>query len=196
MWPVIVVFAALGSVALALGASVDTRLPVPSFDPSLTCLTRKASRYHFKGRFDAFSVLNSPRSNAARDDCDSPCSRRDNGDAYAEMSNGYVNSGDTKLTDARPTNSMTEANGVALDTSLGEKGYYICSTDRTGVLICNYGFCSTDHYCGNDKECSDDSASCETHPSSTQPGELAAGFLGRAVESVLHNLAARARGSN
>jgi hypothetical protein len=44
-----------------------------------------------------------------------------------------------------------------------QPGTYECSNDRTGVLICRFGFCSTDHYCSSKKgeSCHDDCACCK-----------------------------------
>ncbi|EMD96083.1 hypothetical protein COCC4DRAFT_122724, partial [Bipolaris maydis ATCC 48331] len=41
-----------------------------------------------------------------------------------------------------------------------EKKRYECSNDRTCVLICRYGFCSTEHYCKKGTRCSDKCACC------------------------------------
>ncbi|KAF1831114.1 hypothetical protein BDW02DRAFT_633105 [Decorospora gaudefroyi] len=35
----------------------------------------------------------------------------------------------------------------------GRKKRYECSDDRTGVLVCQYGFCQTDHYCKRGTSC-------------------------------------------
>ncbi|KAH9875189.1 hypothetical protein J1614_004679 [Plenodomus biglobosus] len=45
-----------------------------------------------------------------------------------------------------------------------EDKHYICSKDRTSVLICRYGFCSTDRYCNLDgpgASCHDDCTCCK-----------------------------------
>ncbi|EOA91009.1 uncharacterized protein SETTUDRAFT_25103 [Exserohilum turcica Et28A] len=47
------------------------------------------------------------------------------------------------------------------DTQAQENKRYECSKDHTGVLICRYGFCSTDHYCKKNTKCSDKCACCK-----------------------------------
>jgi hypothetical protein len=46
-----------------------------------------------------------------------------------------------------------------------EDKHYGCSKDLNRVLICKYGFCSTDHYCKTTEVCSIQSLTCE--PKST-----------------------------
>lgn len=41
------------------------------------------------------------------------------------------------------------------------KKSYECSNDQTRVLVCKYGFCSTDHYCRKGTKCSDKCACCK-----------------------------------
>ncbi|RMZ74242.1 hypothetical protein GMOD_00003250 [Pyrenophora seminiperda CCB06] len=41
------------------------------------------------------------------------------------------------------------------------KKTYQCSNDHTGVLVCQYGFCSTDHYCNKGTTCRDRCACCK-----------------------------------
>lgn len=47
------------------------------------------------------------------------------------------------------------------DLEVEAKTSYECSNDRTGVLVCKYGFCSTDHYCRKGTKCSDKCACCK-----------------------------------
>ncbi|CBX93241.1 hypothetical protein IAQ61_008959 [Plenodomus lingam] len=45
-----------------------------------------------------------------------------------------------------------------------ENKHYVCSKDRASVLICRYGFCSTDYYCnikGSGSYCHDDCICCK-----------------------------------
>ncbi|KAF2130832.1 hypothetical protein P153DRAFT_355654 [Dothidotthia symphoricarpi CBS 119687] len=42
-----------------------------------------------------------------------------------------------------------------------ENKKYICSSDRASILICRYGFCSTDKYCKKGAECWDDCTCCK-----------------------------------
>ncbi|KAL1792771.1 hypothetical protein ACET3X_009278 [Alternaria dauci] len=37
---------------------------------------------------------------------------------------------------------------------------YECSNDHTGVLVCQYGFCQTDHYCKKGTKCRDNCSCC------------------------------------
>ncbi|EUC38989.1 hypothetical protein COCCADRAFT_81677, partial [Bipolaris zeicola 26-R-13] len=54
--------------------------------------------------------------------------------------------------------AMAKKDALAFDDK--EKKRYECSNDRTGVLICRYGFYSTDHYCKKGTRCSDRCACC------------------------------------
>ena len=47
------------------------------------------------------------------------------------------------------------------DVDTAAKKTYECSDDHTGVLVCQYGFCSTDHYCKKGMRCSDGCACCK-----------------------------------
>ncbi|KAG9185272.1 hypothetical protein G6011_07816 [Alternaria panax] len=41
-----------------------------------------------------------------------------------------------------------------------DKKTYECSNDHTGVLVCQYGFCQTDHYCKKGTKCRDNCSCC------------------------------------
>jgi hypothetical protein len=45
--------------------------------------------------------------------------------------------------------------------SAKKKEHKECSNDHTGVLICRFGFCSTDLYCKRGESCHDDCACCK-----------------------------------
>ncbi|KAE8853575.1 hypothetical protein HRS9122_00567 [Pyrenophora teres f. teres] len=56
-------------------------------------------------------------------------------------------------------NPFVPATGINKDDTATKKTYE-CSNDHTGVLICHYGFCSTDHYCKKGTMCSDTCGCC------------------------------------
>ncbi|KAI1514242.1 hypothetical protein Ptr86124_006872 [Pyrenophora tritici-repentis] len=56
------------------------------------------------------------------------------------------------------TNQLISS-GINKDDTVTEKTYE-CSNDHTGVLVCQYGFCSTDHYCKKGIRCSDNCSCC------------------------------------
>ena len=76
-----------------------------------------------------------------------------------------------------------------------EDKHYDCSKDLNSVLICNYGFCSTNHYCKNTEVCSIQSFTCE--PKSTlvqnRDAEIQAG--GSHIEDATLTLAAKSHDS-
>ncbi|KAI4625585.1 hypothetical protein J4E80_002717 [Alternaria sp. BMP 0032] len=54
-----------------------------------------------------------------------------------------------------------EKRDVDSDVHIEDKKTYECAKDRTGVLVCQYGFCQTDHYCKRGWKCRDKCNCCK-----------------------------------
>ncbi|KAI4907321.1 hypothetical protein J4E90_009824 [Alternaria incomplexa] len=55
----------------------------------------------------------------------------------------------------------SEKRDVDFDVHIEDKKTYECAKDRTGVLVCQYGFCQTDHYCKKGWKCRDNCNCCK-----------------------------------
>ena len=156
------ILVALSSVALAPDAPVSTHDPVFCVKPSLLGFRVKTSEHYCE--HSAYELYDSSSSESSSElhICDASCHRRYNGVVNINMGGSTVKTECSYSFDSKLPTSMSGANLVDQDISPGEDKHYICSTDRTGILICRYGFCSTDRYCRRDEECSGDSASCES----------------------------------
>ncbi|KAH6870732.1 hypothetical protein BKA58DRAFT_182583 [Alternaria rosae] len=55
----------------------------------------------------------------------------------------------------------SEKREIESEVDIEEKKTYQCAKDRTGVLVCQYGFCQTDHYCNRGWKCRDNCKCCK-----------------------------------
>jgi hypothetical protein len=76
-----------------------------------------------------------------------------------------------------------------------EDKHYGCSKDLTSVLICKYGFCSTDHHCKNTELCSIQSLTCEPKSTLVQNREAEIQAGGSHIEDATLTLAAKSHDS-
>lgn len=82
------------------------------------------------------------------DTCESFCFLHDNSAACVDM-------------DAPPVPKVpVSAKVAARSASFEENEHNECSKDHTGVLICKFGFCSTNYYCKASDACQDGSFVC------------------------------------
>lgn len=97
------------------------------------------------------------------DFCEVHCFKHKEGAACVDMGAviGEVPSDNEAPTRKDPV-SAEDLKVAARDASLQENKHYVCSKNRRSVLICRYGFCSTDHYCKSNEECKYESVSCES----------------------------------
>lgn len=63
--------------------------------------------------------------------------------------------------DKRETNAVKVVDLKARKDKPQENKYYICSSNGASVLVCRYGFCSTDHYCTDGAWCHGDCTCCK-----------------------------------
>jgi len=55
----------------------------------------------------------------------------------------------------------SEKRDVDSEVHIEDKKTYECAKNRTGVLVCQYGFCQTDHYCKKGWKCRDNCNCCK-----------------------------------
>lgn len=149
-----ILFSGLNLIALASTATVES---VESAEPSsldgpITFWRDTQTRKHHCDGRDVIRC-ETPRARVGEgcitiDTCESFCFLHDNGAACVDM--------DAPLISKVPVSGKVAARAASPD----EDEHNECSKDRTGVLICRYGFCSTDYYCKAGYECQDNSFTC------------------------------------
>lgn len=148
------VLTVLGLTALASSAPTDT----PITDSTAIWQNTPIQKYYCKGKDIIRCQTMTEDSCIVMGFCDARCSLHGNGVICVDMS-------------APPTPkvpvSAFESKIASRNASPQENKHGECSEDRTGVLICAYGFCSTDHYCKAGDECKDGSFSCAPKSLST-----------------------------
>src|SRR5690242_7581985 len=148
------VLTGVGLVALALSAPTDISNPTLSTG-SLATLWRdtKMQKYHCVDEDIVRCEMAAGGSCLTINSCQSYCSKNEQGAVcvdMAEVIEGVV-SDNGKSTLKAPVPKIDRL--TARDASPQEDKHYVCSKDRRNVLICRYGFCSTDYYCKSDEEC-------------------------------------------
>lgn len=144
--------AGLGLVALTSSTPVDTGSPHSVTGSTTFWENTQTQEYHCKGKDVIHCETTAGGTCIAMDPCEAYCFLHDNGAACVDM-------GEPPVIPKVPV-SASEAKIAARDASSQKNEHNECSKDRTGVLICRYGFCSTDHYCKAGDECKDGSFSC------------------------------------
>ena len=141
----------LGLIALASSAPVESSNPSSVAAPITFWQDTQTQHYHCDGRDVIRCETSSAKvANACIpiDTCAPFCFLHDNGAACVDMG-------------APPVPKVPVPVKVAARAASSDKNEHNeCSKDRTGVLICKYGFCSTDYYCKAGFECQDDSFTC------------------------------------
>lgn len=158
-----IVLTCLGLATLALSAPTDTGNPALSTG-SLATLWRdtKTQRYHCVDKDIIRCEMAAGGSCLSINFCQSYCSKHEQGAVCvdtAEVTEGVV------IDNGKPTlkAQVPKVDRItARDASPQEDKHYVCSKDRRSVLICRFGFCSTDYYCKSDEECKDRSVSCQS----------------------------------
>ncbi|KAJ4989304.1 hypothetical protein SVAN01_05209 [Stagonosporopsis vannaccii] len=159
------VLVGLGLVALALSTPTSADgATFTSGPPATTWQGTHMQRYHCVGK----DVIQCETAAGGRclaiDPCKLSCFERDK--SALCISNGEFN--DNKKSIPGGPVPMADLKIAARKASPHENKHCICSKDRRGVLICKYGFCSTDQYCKSNEECKDESVSCESKSPSAQ----------------------------
>ncbi|KAJ4381151.1 hypothetical protein N0V86_003498 [Didymella sp. IMI 355093] len=140
----------LGLIALASSAPTGTGDPSSAAVPITSWLNTQTQKYHCEGK-DVIRCETTARGTCiAMYPCKKYCFLHDNGAACVDMGAPPV----------KVAVSIFEAKIAARAVSSEMNEHNECSKDCTGVLICRYGFCSTDYYCKSGDECNDGSFSC------------------------------------
>jgi hypothetical protein len=156
------VFARITLVALTLSVPTDPNVFRSATIPTTAWDNTQTGKYHCEGK-NVIQCENTIRGVCSViGHCDSYCFTREQGTSCVDMGAPVVSASNDIVT-------IPNAPGLAPDTSLATRDAspqedmdYTCSRNRSSVLICKYGFCSTDHYCGSGNECKDDCKCCRS----------------------------------
>ena len=163
------ILAGLCLVALALSAPVDMGSPTSTTGLATFWEGKQTQKYHCEGKDFIHCETIARGTCLTIDRCEAYCFNYDKGAACVDLGEATVKtSSDIDTTVSKVPVPAFDITFTTRDISPQEDKHYVCSKDRTGVLICRYGFCSTDHYCKSDEECKDDSVSCESKSPSAQ----------------------------
>jgi hypothetical protein len=152
-----ILLSGLDLIALASSASVKTGNPSSVAAPITFWRDTQTQKHHCDGR--DIIRCETPEAKVGGicttiDTCESFCFIHDNGAACVNMG-------------APPMPKIpVSAKVTARAASSEENEHNECSKDRTGILICRYGFCSTDYYCKAGEECQDGPFTCAPKSSS------------------------------
>ncbi|KAJ8112327.1 hypothetical protein OPT61_g5280 [Boeremia exigua] len=184
----------LGLVAFASSAPTELgRSTSPTTSPAFWVDTQ-TQKHYCAGR-DVIRCENTAGNNCiAIDTCETYCFKHDKGVACVDMGKAVVE--DSNIVDpTAPKVSVPPADVsvAARATSPQENKHFVCSKDRKGVLICKYGFCSTDYYCKIGEECNDESLSCKRIPPHVQGSKTEIRTVADRNENAPLKLNARSR---
>ncbi|KAF3048173.1 hypothetical protein E8E12_011045 [Didymella heteroderae] len=160
-----ILLSGLGLIALASNAPVELGRPNFIAGPITFWRDTKTLQYHCEGR----DIIRCERIAGGAclivDTCESYCFLHDKGAACVDMgappvaddaaSRSEANIGATPVPKV-PVSAKVSARAASSE----DNEHNECSKDRTGVLICRYGFCSIDYYCKAGDECQDGSFTC------------------------------------
>ncbi len=168
MRPLATLLAGIGLVALALTAPTDGGESISNGAPRFWVDTQ-TRKYNCSGSDVMLCETTARGSCNVVDICESYCFKDDRGAACVDMGDGIMeNSSTSNAPHSKASAPMLHDKIAARDASPQENKHYVCSKDRRSVLICLYGFCSTDYYCKNGDECKDESVSCKSKVLSAQ----------------------------
>ncbi|KAH6618509.1 hypothetical protein C7974DRAFT_378706 [Boeremia exigua] len=160
----------IGMIALALGARADTDTQSSSISSTAFWIDTPTQKYHCEGRDVIHCETTVGGTCFTVDTCEEYCFKHDNGAACVDMGATAYTSDNIDYLASEVLDSTPEDDFAARDTSPQENEHYICSKDRRSILVCRYGFCSSDYYCKSNEKCSDDSVSCRSTLISGAPG--------------------------
>lgn len=192
---VMTVLAWLGLIALALNAPTDMGNSRPTTGPTTYWENTDTQNYYCKGKGVVRCETIAGGTCFTVDLCEAYCSNHDKGAACVDMGEFIIDTFDNvKTIGPKVPVTASDDNVVARDASPQENKHYSCSQDYTSILICKYGFCSTDRYCKNGSKCTDGSLSCESSSPSAQGTKSEVRAAPIPVANATLKLVARNRG--
>lgn len=183
------VLTGLALVACAFDAPADSGKPPSTTGPTTCWENTQMQKYHCESREVTRCETTAKGSCLTIDVCEEYCFNHDKGAACVDMGPPIVNAPAPKV----PTTAR-DIKVAARNASPQENKHYTCSQDRTGILICKYNFCSTDHYCKSGEECKDNSITCEPKSPSAQNPKSEVRAVPMQPPNTTRKLVARNRG--
>jgi hypothetical protein len=174
--------AGCGIVALAFSA--------PATNPTAAWENTQTQNYHCAGKDVVRCETTAGGTCFAIEFCEAYCFNHKNGALCVDM--GASSDVITAVNNVETTIPRTPVSVLAArDASSREDKHYTCSRNRASVLICRYGFCSTDYYCGSSDECKDDCLCCKTKSSVAQGAKSAVRTVPIQIEGATIDIVAR-----
>lgn len=149
----------LGLFALVLGAPAGTGNPHGLMDPTdpTAWKNTRTHNYHCEGKAVVRCEENVGGTRSAIDLCNPYCFSNNNGVSCVKLRAPTVKTFDIMdATNLEAEKLVPDSSVTAREASPQEDLHYTCSQNRASVLVCKYGFCSSDHYCRSGTECKDD----------------------------------------
>lgn len=172
---------------IALALSAPAAISHSTIDPTTAWENTQTKKYYCKGKNIIRCEIAVGGACFAADACEAYCFDHDNGASCVDMGKSVTTTlNNVEISTHKAPASGLEVKIAARDASPQENKHYTCSKDRTGVLICKYGFCSTDHYCKTYDECKDDCNCCRSRFSLTQGPKSEIRTLPVQVEDATH----------
>ena len=167
---------------IALTLSAPAAISHFTIHPTTARENTRTKKYRCDGRNLICCEITAGGTCFAADTCETYCFSHDHGASCVDMGKSVAT-----------TSNNIDISIAARDTSPQENKHYTCSKDHTGVLICKYGFCSTDHYCKTYDECKSDCNCCRRRVSSTQGSKTEIRTLPAQVENAAMRMVAKGR---
>lgn len=156
-----IVLNGLGLVALALSAPTERILSTSAL--AIFLLDTETQAYHCAGKDVIRCDTTAGGSCLAVNYCETYCFKHDKGAACVDMADVVeAPSSNVDTPNSKETVFASDIENAARGASPQENKHYICSKNRRSVLVCRYGFCSTDHYCKSSEECKDGPPGCRS----------------------------------
>jgi hypothetical protein len=188
------ILASLGVVTLTLStpAGADSAIP-----PAIW-LNTQVDHYRCEGKDVTRCVTATEGACVNLGTCETYCYGDDAGVACVDNKEATENASDDSKT-FQKCMRLGSGNQADVAQSYGhpaaEHKHYSCSKDLTSVLICKYGFCSTDHHCKKTELCSIQSLTCKPKSTLVQSREAEIEGGGSHIEDAKLTLAAKGHNS-
>lgn len=163
-----IALASFGFTALVLSAPTDTSRPTAN--PATAWEDTQTQKYHCEGKDVVRCETTVGGTCFAIDLCEVYCFDHDNGASCVDLNvpNDMTTSDDIDVTIPKAPASGSGTNVLPRDASAQKDEHLTCSRDRASILICRYGFCSSEKYCKSGDECKDECNCCKSKSPSAQ----------------------------